>query len=353
LSHHSGPDGGSRLGSADQFDRYARQTRLPEIRIEGQKRLSASSILIVGCGALGSNLANTLVRAGVGFLRIVDRDVLELNNLQRQVLFDESDVAAGLPKAEAAVQKLSRINAEATIDGVVADVTHRNIESLMEDVALVLDGTDNFETRYLVNDACVKNGIPWIYGGVIGTTGVTMNVLPGAGPCLRCIFPDSPPSGSVPTCGTAGIRNTAPAVLASIQATEALKLLCGAEPSATMLFVDLWSQSFRQVSVSRDADCVTCAKRSFDYLNAEETAWTTTLCGRNAVQITPARESELDLEYLTNSLQTLGEARCNGSVLRFSVENVEMLLFADGRALINGTDDEKLARSVYAKYVGS
>ena len=337
----------------EHFERYARQTRLPEIGMEGQRKLSQSSVLVVGCGALGSTLASTLVRAGIGFVCIVDRDVLELNNLQRQVLFDEDDVAAGLPKAEAAVSKLRKINSNVRVEGHVTDVTPKNIESLMADVSLVLDATDNFESRYVINDAAVKHGVPWIYGGVIGMTGMTMNVIPGKGPCLRCVFPTAPPAGSFPTCETAGVLNTIPAVIASIQATEALKILCGAQPSLQMVYVDIWKQSFRQMAVTRDDNCPACALRNFDYLSTEETAWTTTLCGRNAVQITPAGDTTLELEKLSLDLATMGEVMFNGSVLRFVVNDHEILLFPDGRAMVNGTDDEKLARSLYARYVGS
>ena len=310
-------------------------------------------MLVVGCGALGSTLASTLVRAGVGSVRIVDRDVLELNNLQRQVLFDEDDVAARLPKVDAAVPKLRKINSSVRVDGHVADVTPRNIESLLNGVDLVLDATDNFETRYVINDASVKQNIPWIYGGVIGMTGMTMNTLPGNGPCLRCVFPTAPPAGTFPTCETAGVLNTVPAVIASIQATEAFKILCGDEPSKKMVYIDMWKQSFRQMAVERDNECPACGLRRFDYLSTDETAVTTTLCGRNAVQITPAGSDSLELEKLKSYLATMGEVSLNGSVLRFVVNEHEMLVFSDGRAMINGTDDEKLARSLYARYIGS
>jgi adenylyltransferase/sulfurtransferase len=333
-------------------DRYARQIRLPEIGTAGQQLISEGSLLLIGCGALGSTIANNLVRAGVGFIRIVDRDVIELNNLQRQVLFDEDDVARGLPKAEAAAKQLGRINTSVKIDARVEDVTPRKIESMMADVSLVLDGTDNFETRYVINDACIKHDVPWIYGGVIGMTGMTMNIFPGSGPCLRCVFPTSPPAGSVPTCETAGVLNTVPAVIASIQSTEALKILCGEDPSLQMTYVDMWKQSFRQMSVARDQECPACQHRRFDYLSTEETAWTTTLCGRNAVQITPAGDQTIELERLSQDLSTMGEVSFNGSVLRFVVNDQEILVFPDGRAMINGTDDEKFARSLYARYIG-
>jgi adenylyltransferase/sulfurtransferase len=320
--------------------------------VDGQQKIAGSAVLLVGCGALGSTLANNLVRAGVGLVRIVDRDVLELNNLQRQVLFDEDDVAAGIPKAEAAGRRLRRVNSSVTVDARVEDVTPRNIESLMTGVTLVLDGTDNFETRYVINDACIKNDVPWIYGGVIGMTGMTMNIFPGSGPCLRCVFPTSPPAGSVPTCETAGVLNTVPAIIASIQTTEALKILCEGESSSHMVYVDLWKQSFRQMTVARDDNCPACGKREFDYLSTEGTAWTTTLCGRNAVQITPSGDEAIDLDRLAQDLSTMGDVSFNGSVLRFSTGDQEMLVFPDGRAMINGTDDEKLARSLYSRFIG-
>ena len=335
------------------LERYARQIRLPEIGAEGQRRLSQSSVLIVGCGALGSTLAGTLVRAGVGSIRIVDRDVPEIANLQRQVLFDEDDVAAGLPKAQAAASKLRRVNSSVRVEGVVADVTPGNVEDLMAGVSLVLDATDNFETRYVINDAAVKHGTPWIYGGVIGVTGMTMNVIPGKGPCLRCVFPTAPAAGSFPTCETAGVLNTVPAVIASIQATETLKIIRGDEPSPLMVYIDMWKQTFRGMAVTRDEDCPACGLRRFDFLSAKHTAWTTTLCGRNAVQITPAGHAAIELEKLAGDLSTMGEVSCNGSVLRFVVHDYQILLFPDGRAMISGTDDEKLARSLYARYIGS
>jgi adenylyltransferase/sulfurtransferase len=282
----------------------------------------------------------------------VDRDIVEINNLQRQVLFDENDVAEGLPKAAAAAQKLRQVNSKVDVDARVEDVTPRNVESLMADVALVLDGTDNFESRYVINDACVKHGKPWVYGGVIGMTGMTMTICPGSGPCLRCLFPHAPAAGSVPTCETAGILNTVPAVIASIQTTEALRLMCGEPATSQMIYIDMWKQSFKQMSVSRDQDCPTCGLRRFEYLSTGETSWTTTLCGRNAVQITPASDAELDLERLYADLETSGAASLNGFVLRFVVGDYEMLVFPDGRAMIHGTDDEKLARSLYARYLG-
>ncbi len=335
-----------------ESDRYIRQTRLRELGDEGQKKLGQSVVLVVGCGALGSNLANTMVRAGIGHVRIVDRDVLELNNLQRQVLFDETDVAEGLPKAEAASRKLRKINSSVTVEGRISDLTPRNVTEAIQGVSLVLDGTDNFETRYVINDACVKHQIPWIYGGVIGTVGMTMSIVPGKGPCLRCVFPSPPPAGSMPTCESEGVLGTAPALIASIQATEAIKILSGGVPSNGITYIDLWKSSFRQMAASKDDECPTCAHGTFDFLSADNTAWTTTLCGRNAVQITPARDFEVDLDQLKLALESLGKTTYNGVLLQFQYGEFEILVFPDGRAIVKGTTGEKQARSLYARFIG-
>ena len=245
--------------------RYERQMLLPELGEEGQRELLASRVVIVGCGALGSNLATLLVRAGVGYVRIVDRDLLETHNLHRQVLFDEDDL--GRSKAVAAARKLRRINSGVTVEEHHEEVNAANLEQYVSDVDVVLDGTDNFETRFLVNDACVKHGIPWVYGGVIGCTGMTMTVLPGSGPCLRCLFPDPPPPGVLPTTATHGVLNTAPALIADLQATEAIKLLVRPEDlRVDLLSVDLWGRSFRSLEVERDPSCPTCGQRHFEFL---------------------------------------------------------------------------------------
>lgn len=334
------------------FERYIRQLRLPEVGEEGQRKLSDSTVLVVGCGALGSNLANTMVRAGIGHVRIIDRDIIELNNLQRQVLFDEADVHAGLPKAEAAVRKLRQINSSVDIQGSVEDLTARNVEKALSGVSLVLDGTDNFETRYVINDACVKQGTPWVYGGVIGTTGMTMSIIPGVGPCLRCVFPTPPIAGSIPTCETEGVLGTVPALIASIQATEACKILSGAEASTGMIYVDMWKSSYRRITVSRDEKCPACVAKQFDFLADENTSWTTTLCGRNAVQITPAGDVSLELAQVSKALSSLGNVSFNGVLVQFVVDSYEIVLFPDGRAIVKGTTDEKVARSLYARYIG-
>jgi adenylyltransferase/sulfurtransferase len=333
-------------------DRYSRQRVLEEIGPAGQEKLLQASVLIVGCGALGCLQAQLLARAGLGRICIVDRDVVEENNLQRQLLFDEEDAAAGLPKAEAAARKLRKVNSTIEISGLVKDVTPRNIGGLMDGNAVVLDGTDNLETRYLINDACVKSKKPWIYGGVIGTTGLTFSILPGRGPCLRCVFPNPPPPGSLPTCETAGVLSTAPATVASFQVTEAIKLVAGDHSSKPLMhYFDLWRGFFTSVTLHRDEECPCCKKGSYDYLQARETSLAVTLCGRNAVQISPPRDFNLSLEILYERLRRTGKVSYNGLLLQFEVGDHELVVFPDGRALVKGTAEAALARSLYAKYV--
>lgn len=334
-------------------DRYSRQWVLPEIGKDGQRRIQASSVLIVGCGALGSAQAELLARAGVGRLRLADRDIVEENNLQRQMLYDEKDVAARLPKTEAAVRRLQEINSSIDIEGLVIDVGPRNIEKLVADTVLVMDGTDNFEIRYLINDVCVKYEKPWIYGGVIGTSGMSMTVVPGAGPCLRCLQPNPPPPGSLPTCDTSGVLNAATVAIACLQVTAALKVLTGSESVDHKLRVfDLWTGDFQTLTSSRIPECPACGQRRFDFLSAEEVSWTTTLCGRNSVQISPRGKFEVPLSELQARLENAGETRYNGLLLQFKVGEYEMVIFRDGRTIVRGTTDEALARSLYAKYLG-
>jgi adenylyltransferase/sulfurtransferase len=240
--------------------RYAKQILLKDFGPEGQQKLAGSSVLIVGCGALGSVQSQLLVRAGVGRVRIVDRDVPEIGNLHRQILFDEDDVQARSPKADVANRKLPKANSSVVIDTRVMEVTAQNIDELISDVDLVLDATDNFETRYLINDACIEANKPWIYGGVIATSGMTMTVIPGRGPCLRCLFPNPPEPGTVPTMETEGVLATAPVTVAALEATEAIKLLCGAEPREGLLMLDVWTGSFQNVPVLRDQNCPACGQ---------------------------------------------------------------------------------------------
>jgi len=339
------------------LDRYVRQMRYPPLGEEGQRRLAASRALVCGCGALGSVLANTLARAGVGCVRIVDRDFIELNNLQRQVLFDEDDIARGLPKAIAAAEKLRRINSEVEIEPVVADVDHTNIQQLVDGVDVIVDGTDNFETRFLVNDAAVRYDIPWVYGGCLGAEGQTMTILPRKTPCLRCLIQECPPPGTTPTCDVAGILAPIVSVIASIEAVEAIKILSGNRDavSRNLTVVELWDNHIRQVDVSslRDqVDCPTCRRGEFPWLSGKEGSHTAVLCGRNAVQLTHTGVA-LSLDDLARRLEGIGPLTRNQFLLRLKVAPYELTLFPDGRAIISGTDDIPTAKTVYAKYVGN
>jgi adenylyltransferase/sulfurtransferase len=314
-------------------------------------------VLVCGCGALGSVLANTLVRAGVGAVRIVDRDFVELSNLPRQVLFDEDDVAAGLPKAVAASQKLVRINSAVAIEPVVADLDHTNIERLCEGVDAIVDGTDNFETRFLINDAAVKLGIPWVYGGCLGAEGQTMTILPGVTPCLRCLLHECPPPGSTPTCDVAGVLGPIVGVIASIQAVEALKILSGNRDAVSryLTVVELWDNRLRQVDVAslrERTDCPTCKRGQFPWLAGKEGSRSAVLCGRNAVQLTHSGAS-LPLEELARKLEGVGQVTRNPFLVRLKVDAYELTIFADGRAIVGGTSDVAAARTLYAKYVGN
>jgi adenylyltransferase/sulfurtransferase len=339
------------------LDRYSRQVLFPGIGPEGQARLLASRVTLCGCGALGTVLASTLARAGVGYLRLVDRDFIETNNLQRQVLFDEQDIADNLPKAEAAARKLRRVNSTIEIEPIVTDIDASNILPLIEGADLVLDGTDNFETRYLINDAAVKTGTPWVYGGCIGSHGQSMTILPGETPCLRCVVESAPPPGMTPTCETAGILGPIVNVIASIQAAEALKILSGnrAAINRCLTVIDLWDNTVRQLKIEglRDrVDCPTCRQRRFDWLDGKLGSHTTSLCGRNAVQIAHRTAETLRFDELAGKLRAVGNVEHNRFLLRFEVEGHQFTVFPDGRAIIKGTNDVNAARTLYAKYIG-
>src|SRR6266571_8706937 len=278
--------GANVMSGTSTLDRYSRQTLFGPIGKDGQKRLGDSSVAIIGCGALGTVLANNLCRAGIGRLVIADRDYIELNNLQRQILFDEDDIARRLPKAVAAAEKLRRINSDTTIEALVEDINADGIESLVQDVELVLDATDNFETRYLLNDVCVKFGRPWIYSGVIASYGVTMNILPGDTPCLRCIFPEMPLPGTTATCDTAGVLNGIVGAISGVASTEALKLLLKSEKVSRALFcMDVWENTTDSIELPRQPDCPTCGQHAYEFLDSLSAASSTSLCGRNAVQV--------------------------------------------------------------------
>jgi molybdopterin/thiamine biosynthesis adenylyltransferase len=334
-------------------ERYSRQILFRGIGPEGQARLAKARVAIVGCGATGSALASLLARAGVGWLRIIDRDYVEQSNLQRQVLFDEQDAAESLPKAIAAARKIRAFNSEIEVDAHAADVTPDNIEELLESAQIILDGTDNFETRYLINDHAVSKGVPWIYTAAVGSYGVVMNVLPGETACLACVFPDSP-TGMVETCDTSGILNSAVNLAASISATEALKYLVGAKDKmrGTLLSFDVWSNDRSEISVSKPREgCRACGERDFMHLAGEGRPHIT-MCGRNSVQI-HERHRPIDFAELTGKLTPHGTVKHNEFVLKFWREPYEMTLFPDGRAIIKGTTDAAIARSLYARFVGS
>ena len=337
-----------------ELERYIRQIIFPPLGEEGQRRLLDSSVVIIGCGGLGCNIASLLTRAGVGHIKVVDRDYVELDNLQRQTLFDEEDIERGLPKAIAAAEKLRKVNSQVEIEPLVADVHYRNVEEIIKDMDLVLDGTDNFETRYLINDACVKHDTPWIYGGAVGSYGMTMNIIPHQTPCLRCLFVQIPPPGTTPTCETAGILGAVPAIIGSIEANEALKLLTGkGKPNEGLIHIDLWENTFEIFRVARQETCPACGQGKFEFLEAKEVAMVTSLCGRNAVQITPMTEVTISLPTLAKRLQAIGEVTFNEFMLRFQVDDYLVTIFPDARAIIRGTSDETVARNLYAKYIGT
>ena len=339
--------------SLDFAERYSRQILFPPIGAEGQKHLATARVAIVGCGATGSALASLLARAGVGYMRIIDRDYVEPSNLQRQVLFDESDAAESLPKAIAAARKIGNFNSEIAVEPHAADLTPENAEELLGGVDLVLDGTDNFETRYLINDFAVSKSRPWIYAAAVGSYAVTMTVFPGEGACLACIFPDSP-RGIVETCDTSGILNSAVNFIASIASTEALKMLVGAHDKLrrTLLSYDMWTNSFSEISTAKPrAGCRACSEHNFVHLAGEGRPHIT-LCGRNSVQI-HERQRPIDFEEVTRRLTPHGPVRHNEFVLKFWRDPYELTLFPDGRAIIKGTTDTAIARSLYARYIGS
>jgi adenylyltransferase/sulfurtransferase len=343
------------------YERYSRQILFGEIGEVGQQRLLESSAVIVGCGALGTALANLLVRAGLGKLRIVDRDFVEPSNLQRQTLFEESDAQEALPKAIAAERRLRTINSSVAIEGIVADVSSRNAEELLRGFPIILDGTDNFETRFLLNDVAIDLNVPWIYAAVVASYGVTLTVRPGVTACLACAIESgaengsrAPGAGSEDTCDTVGVLGAAAGVIASIEAAEAIKLLVGKSESVggRLVSFDVWSGKFQSVRVARNAECRACARREFRYLEGEAQPHLT-MCGRDSVQI-HERRRQLDLAALGKRIApTVADVRENGFLLRFRVPPYEMTVFADGRAIIKGTREPSVARSLYARFIST
>jgi molybdopterin/thiamine biosynthesis adenylyltransferase len=335
-----------------QIDRYARQTVLPMIGEAGRRRLAESTLLIVGCGALGGAAAELLARAGVGRLVLADRDIVEWHNLQRQLLFEEKDARARTPKAEAAAKRLRAINSEIVVEAKIADVTASNIEELAHEADAIVDGTDNFETRFLLNDYCVQSGKPWVYGGVLGTEGSAMAVRPGDGPCLRCVFPNPP--GAHPTCETLGVLNAAVVWVASLQVAQILRILVGdPEPRTRLYGMDIWKGTFSSVEVAKRSDCPCCTEGRFDFLDIERGPSTRVLCGRNAVQVTPERPTPPNFDALIARLRSLGRAEMNGVVLEFDIADCRLIVFPDGRIMVMGTMDVAEARTLIAKYIGA
>lgn len=337
-------------------ERYSRQILFAGIGEEGQRRLLGARAVVIGCGALGSAQAEALARAGVGRLRIADRDFVEASNLQRQTMFSEADARERLPKAVAAVNRIAAINSEVEAEAEVLDVNHTNIERLIKDCDVVLDGTDNFATRYLINDACVKQHVNWIYGAAVGSYGVTMTVRPHVTPCLRCVFEETPPAGSAETCDTAGVIMPIISIVAAVQVSEALKLLMGETKKLhnSLMQFDVWSNEWRRIALKAPSpECPACALGNFEMLEAEARDSVAVLCGRDAVQISPQTPTRINLRALSEKLRALGEVKANDYLVRFRAGDYEMTIFQDARSIIRGTDDVPTARSLYAKYVGT
>jgi adenylyltransferase/sulfurtransferase len=363
---------------SNELARYHRQTLLPGFGEQGQRRLLDSTALILGCGALGTVSANMLARAGVGHLVIVDRDFVDLTNLQRQVLFDESDVADDVPKAVAAQRRIARINSRVRVTAVVDDINHRNIERFAEGVDILVDGLDNFETRYLANDLAVRHGLPYVYGGAVGTSGMAYAILPHtekgdsawetsssgnkATPCFRCLFEEPPPAGESPTCDTVGVLGPVVSIIANFQASETLKILSGNldRVCPTMLTIDLWSNAISQLGISaarRPADCPCCRQRNFEYLQGLAGSSAASLCGHDAVQLTHRQgDDRLNMDEIAQRLGRMGEVKVNEFMLRARLNDrgkeYELTLFRDGRAIVKGTGDAARARGIYAKFIG-
>jgi len=336
--------------------RYSRQVLFEEIGHEGQARLMSAKAVLVGCGALGTVQASLLARAGVGRLRIIDRDFVEESNLQRQILFDEEDARAVLPKAVAAVNKLRAANSLVQVEGIVEDLNASTIDRLLGGFDLILDATDNFDARFLLNDFAVKTGTPWIYGACVGSYGLTFPILPGETACLRCVFESAPPPGLSPTCDTAGVLGPIVGLVASLQAAEALKILSGRRERVTrkMAVLDVWEGRQSLVDLPpRETDCPCCVRREFPYLEGASGSDTATLCGRNAVQIRRRDGITLDLDQVAKRLGPIGAIEKNRFLVRADIDQYRLTVFADGRAIISGTKDPALAKSIYARYVGT
>jgi molybdopterin-synthase adenylyltransferase len=338
------------------MERYSRQILFEGIGAEGQRRLGESRVVFVGCGALGSAQVEALARAGVGRLRVVDRDFVEESNLQRQTMFTEQDARERLPKAAACARRVREINSDVEVEAEIADVNNSNVERLLAGCDLLIDGTDNFSTRYLLNDACVKHGLPWVYGAAVGSYGVTMTIRPRVSPCLRCVFEETPPAASAPTCDTAGVIMPIISVVAAVQVAEALKLLAGRLDAlhGSLMQFDVWRNEWRRIKLGGPApDCPACALARYETLEAERADLTSVMCGRDAVQITPRGGARVDLDALARRLSAAGEVKANEYLVRLRVGAHELTVFRDARAIVRGTDDPAVARTLYARYVGS
>lgn len=353
--------------SFQSVDRYHRQTLLPQMHPHGQQSLAAAQVLVVGCGALGCSIAQQLARSGVGHIRLVDRDLVDLTNLHRQVLFTEADAAEAMPKAIAAARVLSAANSEICIEPIVADVNSGNIESLAGGgtraggfkAQIIVDGTDNAQTRYLINDLAVREGLRWVYGACVGVEGRVMGVWPGQTPCLRCLFPEMPGPGELATCDTAGVLPAAAAIVGAMQAAVAIRMIVEAEipADAGLLALDGWTLRCRNLNTreARREDCPCCGQRRFEFLDRPAASEAASLCGRNAVQIRPAGDVEVDLRSLAARLDKVGEVEVMPFMLRCRLRDpagVRMSVFPDGRVIVDGTGDVATARSLACRYVG-
>jgi adenylyltransferase/sulfurtransferase len=333
--------------------RYSRQILFSGIGEKGQRRLGDSCVAIIGCGALGSIIATSLARAGVGKLRIIDRDFIEYYNLQRQVLFDEDDIENQLPKAIAAERHLKKVNSSIEIEGIVADVNYSSIEMLISGVDLILDGLDNLEARFLINDVSLKHKIPWVYGGAITSIGMTMNVIPGEAACFRCVFPSLPSGQLIHTCDTVGVIGPAPSVVGSLESAEALKILVGAEEiNRDVVIIDVWKGIFDRLKIVAREDCPACQGK-YEFLEGKSGLRATALCGQNAVQVLSPEMRDISLKELAAHLKPVADVGYNEYMLHFTVDNHEMVVFPDGRAIVKDTNDESVARGLYAKYIGT
>jgi molybdopterin-synthase adenylyltransferase len=339
-------------------ERYSRQALFAPVGEAGQARLKRAKVVIIGCGALGAISAETLARAGMGRLVLIDRDFVEESNLQRQMMFEESDAFERLPKPIAAARRIARVNSRVEVEPIVADVNYENVEEFIAGASVVLDGTDNFETRYLINDACLKAGVPWVYGAAVGSYGLTMTVVPRETPCLRCVLPEMPDPASGPTCDTAGVIMPIVSIIGSIQSAEAMKLIVGDMDKLhrSLMRIDVWDFQFNRMdlaSFSEMQNCPACGRGEFEFLRGAARQVTTTLCGRNAVQIARSGSAKIDFAQLAERLKNSGEVAFNDFLLRFRVEDYDITVFRDARSIIRGTTDPAVARGLYSRYIGA